>query len=296
VAPRRSPRFNGRVVNGRMVGGRARLVGPVGAALVALGGAAVAACGAPKASQSGATSVTATAPRPGVVGPVYAPPKPCRSVAAPGTYSRAELMTTQDQVEQATVGQILSLGIGVSTVEVGLLPGREPLAGRLAHTFGPKLSITVGLTSYCGGPGRSPVCSSMPVGDPLPPGLGLALALHDRTITTGNFGDATLVVSESGKGTFQMDTGQPLIAQVVRRGTRRVVGTYGAGIGGTGYGPEVVAGRDESIPVVFGTARCDGGPGSAMPRGDYDVVVYVHPEGRGGGPVYYARAVPLVVK
>jgi len=205
-------------------------------------------------------------------------------------------MTTRDQVEQATVGQILSLGIGVSTVEVGLLPGREALAARLGSTFGPKLSITVGLTSYCGGPGRSPVCSSMPVGDPLPPGLGLALELNDRTIETGNFGNATLVVSETGTGTFQMDTGQPLVAQVVRSGTHSVVGTYSAGIGGTGYGPKVVAGRDERIPVVFGTARCDGGPGSAMPPGHYDLVVYLHPEGRGGGPVYYARAVPLVVK
>ncbi len=217
-------------------------------------------------------------------------------MVAPGTYSQAELMTTRDQVEQATVGQILSLGIGVSTVEVGLLPGREALAARLTRTFGPKLSITVGLTSYCGGPGRSPVCSSMPDGDPLPPGLGLALVLHDHTIKTGSFGSAMLVVSETGTGTFQMDTGQPLVAQVVRPGTRRVVGTYSAGIGGTGYGPKVVAGRDETIPVVFGTARCDGGPGSAMPTGAYDVAVYMHPEGRGGGPVYFARAVPLVVK
>jgi hypothetical protein len=215
---------------------------------------------------------------------------------APGTYSQAELTATRDEVEGATAGQILSLGIGESTVEVGLLPGREALAARIAHTFGARVSVTVGLTSYCGRPGRSPVCSSMPGGDHLPTGLRLVLVLDGRSIKTGNFGNATLVVRETGTGAFQMDTGQPLVAQVVRSGTRSVVGTYSAGIGGTGYGPRVVAGRDERIPVVFGTARCDGGLGSAMPPGDYDVVVYMHPEGRDGGPVYYAPAVPVVVK
>jgi hypothetical protein len=203
-------------------------------------------------------------------------------------------MMTQDQVEQATAGQYLSLGIGGSTVEVGLMAGREALAAQVAKMFGAKVSITVGLTSYCGGPGRSPVCSSMPVGDPLPSGLILDLVVDHRTIKTGDFGNATLVVSEVGAGTFQMDTGQPLVAQIVRPGSRRVVGTYDAGIGGTGYGPRVTAGHDEMIPVVFGTARCDGGLGSAMPPGRYVVVVYMHSE-EGGGAVYIAPGVPVVV-
>jgi hypothetical protein len=73
-----------------------------------------------------------------------------------------------------------------------------------------------------------------------------------------------------------------------------VVGTYDAGVGGTGFGPKVTAGHDEMIPVVFGTARCDGGVGSAMPPGRYDVVVDMHSE-EGGGTLYYAPAVPLVV-
>src|SRR5579863_6378848 len=74
-----------------------------------------------------------------------------------------------------------------------------------------------------------PQCSAMPVGNPLPPGLSLKLVVDQRTIT-GDFGSAPLVVSERGPGAFQMDTGQPLVAQVVRPGTRRVIGTYDAGI------------------------------------------------------------------
>lgn len=202
---------------------------------------------------------------------------------------------TQDLVEQAIMGQFLSLGIGASTVEVGLMAGREALAARVAKVFGPKVSITVGLTSYCGGPGRSPVCSSMPGGDPLPSGLSLRLVVDHRTIQTGDVGHATLVVSEGGPGTFQMDTGQPLVAWLVRPGTRKVVGAIDVGIGGTGYAPQVRRGREGRIPVVFGTARCDGGRGSASPPGRYDTVVFMRKEGPGGGPVYYAPSVPMVV-
>jgi hypothetical protein len=205
-------------------------------------------------------------------------------------------MMTQDQVQQATMGQYLSVGLGGSTVDIGLMAGREALAARVAKMFGPKVSITVGLTSYCGGPGRSPVCSSMPKGDPLPSGLGLKLVVDHRTVNAGDAGNATLVVSESGPGTFQMDTGQPLTAEVVQPGTRKVVGVPDVPTAGTGYGPKIGPGQNEMIPVFFGTARCDGGVGSAMPPGRNDLVVYMHHEGPGAGPVYYAPAVALVVR
>jgi hypothetical protein len=265
----------------------------VGTTLLTLTG--VAGCASPTASPPPSTSSPKVTSHSGVVGPVYSAPKPCSSVVAPGTYSPAELRKTQAQVEQATTGQFLSLGIGASTVEIGLMEGREALAAQIAKTFGPKVSITVGLTSYCGGPGRSPLCSSMPAGNPLPSGLNLNLIVKHRTVKTGEFDSATLVVSEDGPRAFQMDTGQPLVAQVVRPGTRHVVGTYDAGIGGTGYGPRLEPGQVEKIPIVFGTARCDGGLGSAMPTGRYDVVAYMHPETPGPGPVYYAPAVPVDV-
>ncbi|HEY5023665.1 MAG TPA: hypothetical protein VII76_01700 [Acidimicrobiales bacterium] len=204
-------------------------------------------------------------------------------------------MATQDQVQKATAGQFISLGIAASTVEVGLMAGREALAARVAKAFGPKVSITVGLTSYCGGTGRSPVCSAMPAGDPLPPGLNLELVLDRRAIKTGGVGHAALVTEEVGPRTFEMDTGQPLVGQVVRSGTRKVVGTLDVGTAGTGFGRKITTGQSERIPVVYGTARCDGGLGSAMPSGRYDVVVYIHTEGEIGGPVYYAPVVPLVV-
>jgi hypothetical protein len=204
-------------------------------------------------------------------------------------------MATQDKVDLGTPGQILGIGIGASTVEVRLMAGREALAARIAQMFGSKVSITVGLNSYCGGLARSPLCTSMPLGDPLPSGLTLKLVLNHGTIRTGDFGDATLTAHEDGPGSFQMDTGQPLVAQVVSPGTQKVVGTFDGGIAGTGYAPKIGPGQDETVPVIFGTTRCDGGLGSAMPPGHYDVVVYMHPEGRGRGPVYYAPPVPVVV-
>ncbi len=268
----------------------------VGMTLVALVSATLAGCATPRVSQGAPTSSPTATSQPGVLGPVYAAPKPCSSVVAPGTYSQAELALTQDQVEQATRDQFLSIGMGGSTVDVGLMAGREALAARIATMFGSKVSITVGLTSYCGGPGRSPVCSSMPVGDPLPLGLSLKLVLDHRTVTTGDSGDASLVVSERGPGRFQISTGQPLAGEVVRAGTRRAVGTSDVPTAGTGLGVTIGPGQDRRIPVFFGTARCDGGLGSAMPPGRYDVVVYMHSDGEGGGPVYYAPAVPVVVR
>ena len=198
-------------------------------------------------------------------------------------------------MEAAAKGEFLGVGQGASTVELTLMAGDEALAARIASAFGPKVSISVGLTSYCGGPGRSPVCTAMPVGDPLPSGLTLKLVVDRRTLKAGAEGNAVLVEHETGSGTFQMDTGQPLVAWLVRPGTRKVVGALDVGTAGTGYAPQVKKGQDGRIPVAFGTARCDGGVGSAMPPGHYDVVVYMHPETPGPGPVYYAPGVPVVV-
>ena len=230
-----------------------------------------------------------------VVGRLFAPSKPCGSAVTPGTLSSAELAATQDQVEKAATGQFISVGQGASTVVLTLMAGDEALAAHIAHTFGSKVTISVGLTNYCGGPGRSPACDPMPKGNALPTGLSLKLVLDRRTIKTGALGSAVLVAHESGPSTFQMDTGQPIVAQLVRLGTRKVVGTFDAGIGGTGISGEVGPDQSERIQVLFGTARCDGGIGSAMPPGRYDILVYIHSEKPGPGPLYYAPGVPIVV-
>ena len=255
----------------------------------------LAACSGPGPKQGGRAVPTTPVHVFGAVGPLFAAPKPCPSVVPPGTFTPAELDSVRVQLQAAMNNDFLSVGTGASTVDVGLMAGREALAAHLAATYGSKVSITVGLTSYCGGSGRSPVCASLPPGDTVPPGLRLDLALEHPTIKSGDLGTATLFVREDGPGTFQMDTGQPLVAWVVRRGTRQVVGAYDGEIAGTGYGPLLEPGHADSIQVFFGTARCDGGLGSALPPGHYDVVVYMHPEGPSGGPFYYAPPVPFVV-
>jgi hypothetical protein len=91
-----------------------------------------------------------------------------------------------------------------------------------------------------------------------------------------------------------MDTGQPMQAVVVRPGTTHVVGVYSGGIAGTGYGPRLAPGRSSSVDVIGGTARCDGGYGSALPPGRYQVVALVMDE-RGTAPRYLTPPVSLTI-
>ena len=230
----------------------------------------------------------------------YSPAAPCQPEVAPGTYSESQLKAVQSQVEAEfglNTNQLLGVGLGASTVAVTLSPGQEAAAARIRTQFGSEVSISVGLTNYCGKTGRSPVCSSLPVPTPVPPGLVLSLHLAHATLTSGGLGTATLLVQNNGPKVFQMDTGIPLVAQLVRPGTRRVVATFDSGVGGVGGGPNLAPGQKDAIPVLFGTARCDGGIGSAAPPGHYDVLVFMTPEGppRNSRPFYYAPPVRLVV-
>jgi hypothetical protein len=204
-------------------------------------------------------------------------------------------MAIRDQIwAELTPMNGLVVGIGESTVDLELPPGQEALAAQIHSRFGNEVSISVGLTNYCGMPGRSPVCSSMPAATPLHSGLVLTLILARPTVRSGDFGGASLVVINLGSGVFAMDTGEPLVAQVVKPGTRRVVGTLSIPTVGTAYGRPLELGQSYTIPVLFGTARCDGGIGSATPPGRYSVLVYMDPESE-TGPFYYAPSVPLIV-
>jgi hypothetical protein len=243
---------------------------------------------------TGGTGVTATYP-----------PIP-RSVA--GSHGCLELPRTgmtmpQQQVVIAAVQKLAGAGeklqeLGPCTggpVVVGLAPGQEALAHTLWARYGAQVSITVGLTAYNGSPGRSPRCGTLEPSPPLPAGLHLALRLKARTVVPGGDLSGKVVVSDSGPNRFFMDTGQPLEAVVVRTGTRQVVGVYGGGIAGTGYGPRLAPGQSSTIPVVGGTARCDGGIGSALPPGRYQVLVRVAPETAPHAPSYLTPQVALRV-
>ena len=180
-------------------------------------------------------------------------------------------------------------------VLVGLQPGQEVLAHRLWSRYGGDVSISVGLTSYDGTPGRSPRCGVVHQPSPLPMGLRVTLDLSSQYVRSGSSFDAKVVVTNDESINFSMDTGQPLQAVIVRPGTRQVVGIYNGGIGGTGFGRRLSPGQSEAIPVIGGTARCDGGIGSALPPGRYQVIVRVAPETQPQTPTFLTPPVTIHV-
>lgn len=76
---------------------------------------------------------------------------------------------------------------------------------------------------------------------------------------------------------------------------RQVVGVYSEAIGVTGYLVKLSRGKSRMIPTIGGTARCDGGIGSALPPGTYEVIFRVAAEGRRQSPAYLTPAVTLRV-
>jgi hypothetical protein len=175
--------------------------------------------------------------------------------------------------------QVVGYGIEGSTVAVQLAPGQETVAARLLRQFGRQVALSVGDTNFCGRAGRSGVCSALPPPVGLAPGLHLDLRLARSTVRSGRSGKGKLVITNAGPGTFNVDTGQPLVGFVLHPGTRRVVATSVFAVGGTGFDARMRPKTTVSVPVVFGTGRCDGGVGSALPAGRYDVAVFISVSG-----------------
>lgn len=232
--------------------------------------------------------------------PPIPPPPPGTVEGCLGRHSAGMTANQSNEVQQAVVvltgtnGTLIAPCPG-GPVVVMLASGQERLAHQLWARYGNEVSITVGLTSYDGSPGRSPLCGVVQTTDPIPTGLHLTFGLQSLFVLSGSGFNGTVVVSESGPGSFHMDTGQPIEAVVVALGTRRVVGVYSGGIAGTGYVIRVGAGQSESIPVVGGTSRCDGGVGSALPPGNYQAIVQVAPETTTHSPAYLTPPVALRV-
>jgi hypothetical protein len=180
-------------------------------------------------------------------------------------------------------------------VIVSLKPGREWLARQLAANYGDKLAIYVGLTAWDGKPGRTPVCGSLPAPAPLPRGASLAFVPGSGAVTSGDDFVGRVRLHEQGPGTLSMNIGQPLEAVLVRPGTERVVGVYAEGIAGTGQTVRLAPGQSMSVAVIGGTARCDGGTGSALSAGTYGATVLVSNEGTGATPHYFTHPVTLRV-
>jgi hypothetical protein len=201
-----------------------------------------------------------------------------------GKYTEEQILAARPQVEEMIGGNFSSVGNGASSVMVDLLPGREPLASKVLAQFGDIVEIEIGETVYCGGPGISRRCDDLPGTDALPPGVSLTLRLDKSSIKATEPLGGELEIRNDSPTLFEIDPGQPLTADIVRPGTRTVVGTYSGAIAGTGYNLRLRDGQSEKIDVFVGTSRCDGERGSALPPGRYGVRVGI---GENEGPPGY---------
>ena len=190
----------------------------------------------------------------------------------------------------ATRGHFLSSTTCSWGYLVFLTPGSEALAARLRARFGPGVQVFIGPDP------TKPIWNCWPFlpSTSAPPGLDLSLHLDTGSVQRGgNFGGHLTISDHDGPRTFSMDTGQPLVVDVVRWGTKQVVGTYTGGLAGTGYARRIVPGQSYQVDVLGGTSRCDGSD-SSLPAGRYQVIAQVMDE-RGVTPRYLTPPVPLTV-
>jgi hypothetical protein len=228
-------------------------------------------------------------PAPGVALPT------CLNATAGSTLPQAEVESTATAI-RVTAGTHFQ-GIDPcpsGRIIVWLTPGSEGLAKQLQARYGSALTISVGLTTWRGHAGRSPRCGSLPSWTSPPRGLSLSLRLKTDTVRSGDVVTGNVEIVNRGTAPFFMDTGQPLQAVIVRPGSHKIIGAYTGSIAGTGYGMRLTKGQHEKVPTYVGTARCDGGFGSALPPGKYQAVVLVMDE-TGKGPRYLTPPTALTV-
>ena len=201
----------------------------------------------------------------------------CLTVPKPSPpLSRTQLTTLQHEVTTAVRANIESLTVCTGgPVFVTLLPGREWLAEELTATYGTKVSINVGFTHWGGQPGKSETCGDLAKPKPLPSGLKATFTPSSKAVVSGSDFRGTVRFTNRGSNGLKVTTGPSLAAYVVHRGTRRIVGAASS-LSVPGLEPHVhtvEAGDSASAPAGGGTAQCDGGMGSTLPSGTYDLVI-----------------------
>lgn len=180
---------------------------------------------------------------------------------------------TENEVRALAGPRFAGIGqCGRDLLVVTLTPGSEATARQVRDRFGLSVQIMVGLTVWNGKPGRSPRCPSLPADAAAPQGYTATVDLDSSVVASGQDLHGHVVVRNTGPTALRVATVQPIELQLVAPHTRRVVGTYAGAIAGTGYAPLLAPGQSEAIPVAAGTARCDGGVGSALPPGRYEAV------------------------
>jgi hypothetical protein len=165
-----------------------------------------------------------------------------------------------------------------------LTPGSEAMAQRVRARFGPSVQIMIGFTVWDGKPGRSPKCPALPLDARPQRDITATLHLDATSVVRGANLGGRVVFRNVGTSPVRVITAQPISVELVKRGTHQVVGAYSGAIAGTGYAPLLMPGQTNAVTIVGGTARCDGGVGSAAPPGRYDAIGVVSGPGVTGKP------------
>jgi hypothetical protein len=183
-----------------------------------------------------------------------------------------------------------------------LTAGSESVAQKVRAKFGPSVQIMVGLTAWNGQVARSPLCGTLPVASATSDGYTSTLQLQTKRVFSGADLVGKVVFRAAANRSVRLTTNSPISVVVTSPGTRRVVGVFAGGVAGTGWAPLLNPGRPQSVTVEGGTARCDGGVGSALPPGRYDAVGLVSGPGitgpigqSGSASAHFTNAVPIQI-
>jgi hypothetical protein len=252
----------------------------------------------------GAAGAGPAASYPPIAKTVAAIPPACISAATsippvpPGQVSTLEKNVT------AFVGHHLQgLGqCGHGLLVLTLTPGSEVLAQHVRTRFGPSVQIMVGLTVWNGRPGQGPTCGALAPPTSTPAGYSATLQLRSHAIRVGGDLVGHVALRDAGTQAIRVLTVNPIEVVLTKPRTRLVVGIYSGAIAGTAYGPLIAPDHAATVGIVGGTARCDGGLGSALPPGHYDAVAEVSgvavdgTGGEAGGqppPTFFTPPVPI---
>lgn len=170
-----------------------------------------------------------------------------------------------------------------------LKPGSEALAAQIRSRFGPSVKVFIGPDP------TKPSWNCWPFLRSTRPPHGLHLSVHlDATkISSGSNFAGHLTITNRSAAPFRMDTGQPLLVETVRRGSKQIVAGYTDAVAGTGYSSAIADGQSYQVDILGGTSRCDGS-GTSLRPGKYQVIAQVMDE-TGAPPRYLTSPVSLTV-
>jgi hypothetical protein len=213
----------------------------------------------------------------------------------------AQVQSLEQSVSELVGTHFQSIGqCGNSLLVLTLTAGSESVAQKVRAKFGPSVQIMVGLTAWNGHVGRSPLCGALPARSTTSDGYTSTLQLKSNQVNPGTDLVGKVVFRAAANKSVRLTTNSPISVVVTALGTRRIVGVFAGGVAGTGWAPLLKPGQPQSVTVAGGTARCDGGVGSALPPGRYDAVGLVSGPGitgpidqSGSASAHFTNVVPI---